>query len=339
MGGIGIIHAFWLPQYPGAIYVMAQSPQHIQRAFERVHTVYTLDGNIAWVPPADRDLVYQSNRPVPVKVGDWVRVRKKCVYKDDIAYVLNADLLNSTVTVLLFPRLSYLKDCKSPITRPLPAHFDHNRARFVFGPTSVCGDDATQAYTFREMSFQSGLLKCVFPFRQLVMKDIRPTFKEMENFCPYLIKTTPSWDWSQYRWYRDDYLNSLRIGDRVRVVRGEGMGQVGYLVDVKEYGVVEVRLSAEINANLNQDLQLELPTHYTVRAFQVGDYVRVRHGIHTGVRGHVVEIDKKILKVIALPSDNLEVCPAAAEFQLLLVLLTRFVTAPGPDHILRSAPY
>lgn len=338
VGDIGIIHVFSVPQSPGTIYVIARSPQHIRRAFERVHTVYTSDRDIILVSQADNNLLFGLNSPLPVKEGDWVRVKVKGLYKDDIGYVLNADVPNSSAMVLLFPRLSYVKGLKNDrknglITRPPPALFDHNRARVVFGQISVRGNDATQSYTFRKMSFQDGFLKRVFPFRQLVMKDVHPTYKEIEGFCPYLMKTTPSWDWSRSRWYRDDYLKGLCIGDRVRVVQGQEMGRVGYVVDVKEYGVVEVQYSTELNTNLDTDVRVELPAHHTVRAFRVGDYIRVRHGIHTGIRGDIVEIDKNTLRVIATLSDNPELnrdMVRLAEFQFLPVL-TQLVADAGQD--------
>lgn len=290
--------------------MIAPSPQTIRHAFERVHTVYT-NRDIILVPRADRDALYKFNLPVPVSEGDWVRVQKKGIYKGDIAYVLHADLVNSTVTVLLLPRLSYSKGRnQSQVIRPLPVLFDPNRAREVFGPGSVQGDDAAQSFKFQEMSFQRGFLKFLFPLRQLVIKDVQPTFAEMENFCSYLMMVKPSWDWSRCKWYRDDYLNSLRIGDRIRIEQGEGMGQVGHVADLKEYGVVEVRLTEEINANSSSgNRQLEVPLHHTVRAFKVGDYIRVRHGVHAGIRGHIVGASETTLKVIALQSDNLGLCP------------------------------
>jgi ribosomal protein L24 len=308
VGDIGVDFGFWAPQIPGTLYLKAQSPLHIQRAFERVHTVYT-NRDIILVPQRDCDELYQMNRPVPVRDGDWVRVKKKGLYKDDVGYVLTTDLLNSSVTVLLLPRISYAKDrLDSAITRPPPAPFDHNRARSVFGLDSVKGDDAAHSCQFQQMSFQGGLLKSLFPLRHLVTRDVQPTYRQIEKLYSYLMTTTPSWDWSRDTWYRGDYLNSLCVGDRVRVQRGEGTGQVGHVVDVKEYGVMKVLLTAEMNTSLrvSGDLLLEIPVDHTVRVFQVGDYIRVRHGIHTGVRGYVIEFSEMTLKVVALQSDNLE---------------------------------
>jgi small-conductance mechanosensitive channel len=65
----------------------------------------------------------------------------------------------------------------------------------------------------------------------------------------------------------------------------------------------------EANGNLDRDWLLEFPILHTERAFKAGDYIRVRHGVHAGVRGHVVDVGESTLKVIALRSDNLEFIP------------------------------
>lgn len=337
-GHFGIEYCLWITEFPGALYLVAPNPQIIQRVFERVHTVYVNRG-ITLVPQEDCDVLCRMLRDedVPFKAGDWVRVKKKGLYKDDVGCVLNADLPNSTITMLLRPRLSYVNG--QQFTRPLPALFDPDRARVVFGPGSVQGDDATQCFSFQGMSFQHGFLKCSFPLRQLVTKDVLPKFSEIENFYSHLMTMTPPWDWSRCKWYRDDYFNSLRTGDRIRVEQGEGMGQVGYLVGVKEYGVVEVRLTAEINADLSQDLELELLAHQTVRAFKAGDYIMIRHGVHAGIRGHVAEVGKTTLKVIALRSDNLGLCPdMVRRINCNSYSILTFVADPGPDRTLYSFP-
>ena len=87
--------------------------------------------------------------------------------------------------------------------------------------------------------------------------------------------------------------------------------------DTKD-GIAQVLLTREANVNLDQDWLQEFPIHFIERAFITGDYIRVLHGVHAGIRGHVVEVDRHTLKVIALQSDNLEFSPNLVSTFLML---------------------
>src|ERR1700677_3445546 len=107
-----------------------------------------------------------------------------------------------------------------------------------------------QFYKFQKSSFKGGFLECIFSFCQLVTKNVRPTFKELEIFSTSLMMDPGSY--ARFNWYCDELLNSLRIGDCVTINEGECKGLVGNVADTKD-GIAQVLLTREANVNLDRD--------------------------------------------------------------------------------------
>lgn len=276
------------------MYVEAPSPEDVQRALGRTYGVY-LNQGIHLVPLEDRvqllELrVFRSD----VTQGGWARV-KTGLYKGDVGHVLEVDTLRQTARVLLIPRISYQKQPngrkRAHFTRPLSGLFDPARARAIFEEDAI--DKRDGFILFQKEKYKDGLLNTVLNLRNLTTTDARPSFTEIEAFSqsPSISKAVrASWD-------IEDAVSALQLQDQVRVIQGELQGSVGTICD-KQDNTVQVHFGRGDNIVFDDDQLLHLPAHQVRKHFELGDFIRVRHGVHSGKRGYVVQVSDSNLEFV-----------------------------------------
>ena len=85
----------------------------------------------------------------------------------------------------------------------------------------------------------------------------------------------------------------FRTGDRVKVVLGTFIGQVGRIAFVNDDNTAAVDLNVA-NPNLNDPVakRLDIPTEEMRKFFLPGDFVVIMLGEHKGVQGFIVQMDE-----------------------------------------------
>ena len=271
--------AFSRPSIPGVIYVQSKSPSHIKRAFEGTHRMVDRNKIITHMPEEEcNQLICMPSISNAIVKGDWVRI-KRGHYKGDVTYVT---AVKDKVRLLTVPRILY--DVCPASTRAPPALFDADRACTIFGPDAVRQINADETYVFQRMTFKGGLLEQVFDIKQLTFKNIYPTPEEIQLFSQ-----STGWDRkARDAWEAKGAAAALRERDRIKILTGEFRGALGIVID-KRTDSVQIQLSQDDRNGLNEDFRLELSVAQVRKFFKLGDYVRVREGVHAGKHGYVVK--------------------------------------------------
>jgi hypothetical protein len=267
--------AFSRPSIPGVIYVESKSVENIRRALAHVPAAY-LHRGIFLVPPDERTPLLGMPADI-LGPGDWVRV-KVGIYEGDPAYVTAA---KNKIRLLLVPRISY--EQHDVVTRPQLALFDPDRARAVFGGSAV--QQVNNTLVFKRMVFKDGLLEKAFPRKQLIIGNVRPTLEEIESFSQ-----SPQFPrHSRAKWEAEEVADALCLHDRIEVVEGDLKGKQG-IITGKYRDVVQVNLSVDDHHSVDNELRFDIPAVYVRKSFEIGDYIRIRSGIHAGKYGYVMKI-------------------------------------------------
>ena len=212
--------------------------------------------------------------------GDWVRIRGGH-YKGDIAYVV---AIEDKIRLLLVPRILY--DVHPTWTRAIPALFDPDLARTIFGPDTVRQINTDQSYVFRKSTFKAGLLEQGFDIKYLISENVCPTLEEIQLFSQ-----SSAFDReARETWEAKMAAAALRERDRVQILEGEFQGMLGIITD-KRIDSVQIQLSQDDGNIIDKDFRLKLSLPQVRRLFKLGDYVRVREGVHAGKHGYVVKTD------------------------------------------------
>ncbi|KIK34179.1 hypothetical protein CY34DRAFT_98457, partial [Suillus luteus UH-Slu-Lm8-n1] len=183
----------------------------------------------------------------------WVRI-KHGKYKDAIAYVFDSEQSNLFVKVLVPPQ-----DFPYPMPKGSVALLDPSRLPKDTTVTDIIHDGEVVGCSFKGAKYYKGLLlkNCHRYHLEYVssphVDDIR-LHRQSEWDTSFMQKTVAAFS-----------MQFLRVGDAVRVVKGEVLSET------------EVSL---------QDLE---------RVFRVGDTVRVVAGAYLGLEGHVIQISGDIL--------------------------------------------
>ena len=91
----------------------------------------------------------------------------------------------------------------------------------------------------------------------------------------------------------------FRTGDRVKVVLGTFIGQVGRIAFVNDDNTAAVDLNVA-SPNLNDPemvKRLDIPTEEMRKCFLPGDFVVIMLGKHKGVQGFIVQIDERSVAI------------------------------------------
>jgi ribosomal protein L24 len=155
---------------------------------------------------------------------------------------------------------------------------------------------------FQGMKFRDGLLEKVLPLNAVTSKDVRPTFEDITLFGE-----SPGFDKAVIReWKIDEAVAALRVHDRVEVIEGELKGLIGAVVDINgQDNTVQVLPHSTTNALLEEDPRpLSIAAYHIRKAFEIGDYIQVRHGAYAGKRGHIVDVQLETETLEFVEFDN-----------------------------------
>ena len=283
-----IASAFTRDFITGFVYVEAASPLAISRALQGIGEVVRLQGAVqnVLVPLDERiQLLQMDSFITSIKKGSIVQIQRRGVYKHDLALVQDLDTSESSVQVVLVPRIQLERKRKRG--RPEACLFNETTAKSVFSAHSV---QVRDGYVhFRKSVFQDGLIVLKFSLNDVTDHgfEITPSkvriFRQCRN--PAVVYAV------------DRVFNKLQTGDRVCVVSGGCKGLAGRLVDISEDGTVQV------NSELTSDTVRVLLSEVT-RLFRRGDYVEVVGGEHRGDEGFIVTVDASTVGVYVLAGDH-----------------------------------
>jgi len=281
--------AFAPPSIPNVIYVQSESPIDIRRAFEGIHVLHQ-NQTITRVPEGEcNQLISMPSVSNAIAKGDWVRI-KRGHYKGDVAYVVAVE---HKVRLLTVPRILY--DAHPTLTRAPPALFDPDLARTIFGQDSVQLVDSDQSYIFRRTMFRSGLMEQTFDVKYLISENVCPTLEEIQLFSQSSALTRGA----REAWDAKVAAAALCERDRIQILAGEFQGMLGIITD-RLIDSVQIQLSQDNGNIIDKDFRLELGLSQVRRVFKIGDYVRVREGVHARKHGYVVKADTKGVGLLEL---------------------------------------
>ncbi|KAI8472989.1 MAG: hypothetical protein J3K34DRAFT_519351 [Monoraphidium minutum] len=303
----------------GYFYVEADKANHVLEAIKGLRTMFVSKG-AKMVPlkeMPDAIAVPRSSRGMEVVRDSWVRV-KNGLYKDDLAKVLDVDYATSKAVVQIVPRLD-LKAIKARqdgtgdgggrgnfgralVVRPAPRAFSQAEARAQ--GLQVLQDKYEQGVVV----LNSHRFKGGYTLRSMALKSlIRVEAPPMDELAAYQAASGGGGRGG------DDVDPMAEIaaalpdaaarravfvpGDKVVVISGDLVNLEGVVtkVDDGDGGQVHIR---SIGGDGVDEVELPLAPSEIVKAFRVGDHVRVLSGSHKGETGIVVKVERGVCAVV-----------------------------------------
>ena len=230
--------AFSRPGIPGFIFVEGR-PCDVADA---VHDLVTVYRQRRLVPPEERSTLLSFHNPLyrEILVGEWVRCRYG-LYHGDIGLICERDNSSEAELIVAFiPRIPD-KHPGSAQKRKRPAHpepqkWSAHRAKAVWGDKVWKISD--EEFELKNETYKSGLVLKQFPPASVVVSsppnDIVPFVT-----APY-ISSFPFYSSVRMRYAQD----TIKVGQRVKVVSGEQQGLVGHTIDISD-GTANVILQTD----------------------------------------------------------------------------------------------
>lgn len=282
--------AFCRDAIKGNIFVEAKTIAAVQNVLHGLPGVVRRKGNrgpfaVTSVDIQDRHLLLDMHAAgtLPIKAYSWARV-KTGLYRGDLALVLDVNPKNLICSTLLVPRLNMSGKRKRGF-RPPPVLFNPEHIRVAFG------HDSTEVlnrglWAFRGQAYAFGCLCKVIHVTGLSIEGINATPQELEPF-----RGCEIWDKAA------KHISPIKIGDRVRIVSGTFVGMEGEISDVLDM-TVKVKVTGK-----EGDIR-EVLTRDVRRAFKVGDFVQVVHGLDRGLEGFLVHLEGDTVAIFVLPPED-----------------------------------
>jgi hypothetical protein len=255
--------------------VVSDSPKTISTSLPVSHNLSVRE--YLRISEEEREAVERSNTKLPSP--SWVRI-KHGKYKDAIAYVFDSEQSNGFVKVLVPPQ-----DFPYPMPKGCVALFDPSRLPKDTTVTNIIHDGEVVGCSFKGAKYYKGLLlkNCHRYLLEYVssphVDDIR-LHRQSEWDTSFMQKTVAAFS-----------MQFLRVGDAVRVVKGEVLSESGTVLSIDH-----ILGSACLELAFDGDkVETEVSLQDMERVFRVGDTVRVVAGAYLGLEGHVIQISGDIL--------------------------------------------
>lgn len=264
---------------------------------DAVRDLVTVYSSKRWlVPPEERKTLLSPRNPLSRRIckGEWVRCRHG-LYRGDIGLVCGRDPFSDTEVIVAFiPRIpdkgssSVRKRKRS--ARPEPQQWSVDRAKAMWGEKVRKISD--EEYQLKHETYKSGL----------ILKHLPPASVAIANapldIGPFLSATYIS----KFSFYRSLVLryaqNTIKVGQRVKVLAGEQQGLIGHPTDVSD-GVATILLT-------NNDTSFVISLCSLAIVYSPGDHVKHRFA---DSRGIVSSVDEEFRTVTFIEKDtNKEVC-------------------------------
>lgn len=309
--------AFTRGSIRGSVYLEAAiNPSLLKLLLQTPGVICTREGvTPQGIEPSDwLALLIMKEPKFDAQLDRWVRVLRGA-YKGDSGLVVGVKPWG--VEVLLIPRLrppvtnaiGSLKRKRS-VDTPSPALFDPVSFKATYGISPK--KQADNCYTVSGNVFEHGLLRKRYDFHSISYTTVDMPSHHLLYFdhsCHPSIRSFPrprEWVFEEgepvlFRHSSDGYLHYHTSPDEkggvVKIVAEHGV-EVEFVV---EEGVKAVRL---------------IPWRNIRKDIEIGDYVKILRGTHTGAGGWVIHIENDIAHISNTPTDG-----SVMDFDTLKVLL------------------
>lgn len=265
----------------GSVYIQARSLSDVTNAIQGVAGV-NVHQTYQCIPVEEWDALVNPRCSIN-DIGHWVRVYGKGKYRNDLAHVLNVDLVSKRAVVLLVPRVSSNEDeshkgkrkkiarCRLPPRLFNPEHVASNLEQLDGGRVRYHGK-----------VYHNGLIELSFPLEKLRAASPSPSAAELEVFSrseaieiPIMVRA-----WSELA------TSSVLPGNRIHITSGEQAGLIG---NVLEAGGGVVKCVSESSETL-----IEVPVTSVRMYFCVGDYIQVIAGANVGKFGGIINVERGV---------------------------------------------
>jgi hypothetical protein len=210
---------------------------------------------------------------------DWIKC-KYGLYRNDTGFVCGQSV--SEVIAAFVPRIptKSSRDTGSAkrkrVTRPEPRRWSAQQIEAIWGRSQV-RRTSDEGYEFRHETYKSGLILKHIPFAKIARAETP------SNIGPFVLSThvynLPTFG-PVIRHFAQD---SIKVGQRVRVVSGDLRGLKGHPVDIED-GVAAVEQQSG-----GDTPPLLIPIRSLSLAYEPGDHVKHRW---TDSSGMVVSVDE-----------------------------------------------
>ncbi|KAF4674292.1 Transcription elongation factor [Perkinsus chesapeaki] len=318
----GILSAFASDNLKGYIYVEGKSVNHIKRF---VTGIRQINANSVKVVPASEMLgVFRSaqeaakGRFVPLKMGEWVRIKRHPTYSNDLAQVV--ECFDMDVEVKIRPRINYDEDSRETHSalfgrrtgkkpRPHASFFDPIEAENRGGQGTVervryrTATNPNEVFDqYRNERYKDGYLYRRFKRNALITgDDVQPSITEISEFLGsaaaggegQALLAAAAASMSEASGSRA--AAALSVGDAVVVTGGDMKNLRGKVVTID---TDRKRVSIEVGHGKG---------HVTVaikdlsKHFDMGDHVKILDGASAGDTGTVIKVSGSVATVL---TDN-----------------------------------
>ncbi|RDB29240.1 Transcription elongation factor SPT5 [Hypsizygus marmoreus] len=282
--------------------LLLDSAPEVQAVFSRdgIHgsvyaeasTKYAVESVLRGIPDVARrsqqgtflvEVVDILDRPLLLDVGrnsyqptllpnHWARV-KRGRYKHDLCLIRSVNPRTFDCEIMLVPRLHLGKKRKRSL-RPPQRLFDRDKIVRLYGEKSVMLRNSM--IIFREREYSSGLYHTSLKAYDLTSEGVNATEEELKYF--HVDKAL----WSS----AEDFVTPVKIGDKIRVIRGELQGTVGRVVGFKEM-MITITTDGPIGPQ-------DVTSRDIRKIFDLGDFVQVVYSPNRGASGFIVGLDQEM---------------------------------------------
>ena len=278
---------------------------------DAVRGLVTVYNSKRWlVPPEERKTLLSPRNPLSSSIceGEWVRCRHG-LYRGDIGLVCGRDPFSETEAIVAFiPRIPDKGSSSVPkrkrLARPEPQQWYADRANAMWGVKVRKISD--EEYQLKHETYKSGL----------ILKHLPPASVAIANapldIGPFLSATYVS----HLPFYSSLVLrcaqNTIKVGQRVKVLAGEQQGLIGHPTDVSD-GVATVVLQT------NDYTSFVVSLCSLAIVYSPGDHVKHRFA---DSRGIVSSVDEEFRTVTFIEKDtNKEVCEIVSLCSMISISL------------------
>ena len=214
-----------------------------------------------------------------IRDGTWVR-RRHGLYRDDIGLVCGHDYSSEAELIIAFiPRIpnksSGPASKRKRPARPEPRKWSADQAKAVWGDKVRKVSD--EEYELKNETYKSGLHIQHLPPASVAIADA-PLHIDQFLSSQYL-STLPFYSTMAFRFAQD----TIKVGDRVKVIDGEQQGLVGHPIDVSD-GMATVVLQTT-----DDTTPLLISLRALAQVYSPGDHVKYCHSDTQGIVSTICE--------------------------------------------------